>query len=140
MQSPTLRAGATQVTAAMVDEVYRTSEKMIALHQRIDAFVRKDWRALQRFDDIPWDYFRQLWNPPSPDDDEPDTQATSAAPMNAPPKTPRHSGSTKTPRKPRATKANLTPAETLSPAHIKAKQFQDDMVQQIAQAAGGNAS
>jgi hypothetical protein len=143
VQDAALRAGATQVTAAMVEEVYRTSEKMIALHQRIDAFVRRDWRALQRFDDIPWDYFRLLWKPASPDEDELHPQPARDAPEKTRPKVPRQSESPKKPkepRKPRATKANPTPAETLSKAQIKAKQFQDGMAQQIAQAAGVNAS
>jgi AAA domain len=139
VQDAALRAGSTQVTAAMIEEVYRTSERMIALHQRIDAFVRKDWRALQRFDDIPWDYFRQLWNPPPSDDDAPDAQTTSSDPKSSARKSPRHSGSPEKPRRPRATKANPNPSQTLSPAQIKAKQFQDDMARQIAQAAGANA-
>lgn len=138
VQDAALRAGTTQVTAAMVDEVYRTSEKMIAIHHRIDAFVRRDWRALQRFDDIPWDYFRRLWRPTSPDEDAPDPQPKADAPKKTPSKTPRKSGSPKLQRKPRATKANPTPAETLSQAQINAKQFQDVMTQQIAKAAGVN--
>lgn len=140
VQDAALRAGATQVTAAMVDEVYRTSERMIALHQRIDAFVRKDWRALQRFDDIPCDYFRQLWGPRSLEDDDPDGLPMSKPTRRTSPKTPRQSGSSKPPRKPRATKANPTPAETLSPAQLKTKQFQDGMAHQIAQEAGASAS
>lgn len=137
VQDAALRAGATQVTAAMVDEVYRTSEKMIELHRRIVAFVRKDWRALQCFDDIPWDYFRQLWNPLSPGEEEPNPQPTSDTPKKTPPKTLRQGSS---PKKPRATKANPTPAEMLSPEQIKAKQFQEGMAQQIAHAAGVSAS
>lgn len=136
VQDAALRAGATQVDAEMVDEVYRTSEKMIALHQRIDAFVRKDWRALQRFDDIPWDYFRRIWNPNPPNDDAPDPEAALAPSAKTPPNKPRQSGSPKTPRKPRATKANPTPADALSKDQIKAKQFQHDMTQQLAKAAG----
>lgn len=138
VQDAALRAGATQVNAEMVDAVYRTSEKMIPLHQRIEAFVRKDWRSLQRFDDIPWDYFRQLWNPKSPVDEEPNPKASS----DSRPKTisrPSHkSGTPKGPRKPRATKANPTPSDSLSKVQIKAKQFQDDMTQQLAQATGLN--
>ncbi|RTL25449.1 MAG: ATP-binding protein [Burkholderiales bacterium] len=137
VQDVALRAGATQITATMVDEVYRTSEKMIALHPRIDAFVRRDWRALQRFNDIPSDYFRRLWNPSSPEGDEPDAQPASVAPKKPTPKTPRQSSAAK---KPRATKSNPMPPETLSPAQIKAKQFQDGMAQKIARAAGANAS
>lgn len=140
VQDAALRAGATRVTAAMVDDVYRTSAKMVALHQRIDAFVRKDWHALQRFDDIPSDYFRRLWNPTSPDDIATPPQTASDTPKEAPPKMPRQSESPKKARKPRANKANPNPPDTLSKAQIKAKHFQDDMTRQIAQAAGVNAS
>lgn len=140
VQDAALRAGATQVTAAMVDEVYRTSAKMIALHQRIDAFAKRDWRALQRFDDIPWDYFRRLWNPTLTDGIAAAPQTASGAPTEVPPMIPRQSEPPKRARKPRATKANPNPPETLSKTQIKAKQFQDDMARQIAQAAGVNAS
>lgn len=136
VQDAALRAGATQVTAAMVDEVYRTSAKMVALHQRIDAFVRRDWRALQRFDDIPSDYFRRLWNLPLPDDLAGPQDTAGGALAEAPLKMPRQCEPPKRTRKPRATKANPIPADTLSKAQLKAKQFQDEMTQQIAQAAG----
>tara|TARA_B110001454_G_scaffold215007_1_gene235698 strand:- start:1862 stop:2242 length:381 start_codon:yes stop_codon:yes gene_type:complete len=116
----------------MVDEVYRSSEKMIVLHQRINALVQRDWRALRRFDDIPWDYFRQLWNQPSPEDHELDTQAARPSATKSSPTKTRQSTAA---RKPRATKANPTPSETLSSAEVKAKQFQNAMAAKIAEAA-----
>jgi hypothetical protein len=132
VQDYALRAGATRVTAAMVDEVYRSSEKMIVLHQRIEALVQRDWRALRRFDDIPWDYFRQLWNQSSPEDHELDTQAARPSETKSSPTKTRQSIAA---RKPRATKAKPTPSETLSPAEVQAKQFQNAMAAKIAEAA-----
>ncbi|MGG4053945.1 ATP-binding protein [Delftia tsuruhatensis] len=138
VQEVALRTGASQVTAAMVDEVYRTNEKMTALHQRIDAFVRRDWRALQRFDDIPWDYFRRLWNPLPEEKDEIHAQPpVSGAPKNRSQGKTTQSAASK---KPRATKAKPTPAETHSPAEAKTKQFQDAMAQNMAIAAGVGAT
>jgi len=138
VQDAALRAGATQVNAEMIDEVYRTSEKMIALHQRIEAFVNRDWRSLQRFDDIPWDYFRRLWSPKSLDEETASSRALIDTNQKTTTSPPRASGLPKGPRKPRATKSNPTPANALSKAQIKAKQFQDDMTQQLVQAVGCN--
>ncbi|MGH6647553.1 ATP-binding protein [Aquabacterium sp.] len=133
VQDFALRTGATQITAPMVDHVYQTSEKMIALKPRIEAFCTRDWRALQRFDDIPWDYFRRLWSPALLHDEDSAPEASSAAtkkPLQ------RKVGQKAAPRKPRATKQNPSPADRLSPAELKARQFQDGMVRSLASAAG----
>lgn len=62
VQRYALFIGATQVTASMVDEVYRTNERMVVLHHRIEALVRRDWRALAQYEDIPSEHFRKLWH------------------------------------------------------------------------------
>ena len=133
VQDAALRRGMQQVTPDLVDEVYRTSPTMIEIHERIEAFVRRDWRALQRFDDIPWNEFRKLWGPPSPGDDEPDIAPALAAPeseQEAPTK------KRKRQSKPRATKDNPTPPKKLSAAEVRARQFQENVIDELNKASG----
>lgn len=63
VQEIALRQGLSSITPDLVDKVYRSSPKMIILHSRIEAFVNRDWKTLERFDDIPASYFRRLWAP-----------------------------------------------------------------------------
>ena len=137
VQEYALRIGASQVTAEMVDAVYHSSEKMSVLHQRIDAFVKKDWRTLKRFDDIPWDYFRRLWNPMQHEEAEFD-----APEKTDPEQKPNAKITTRSaaPKKPRVTKANPPPPEALSPMEVKAKQFQAGMVHMLTNSANSDDS
>jgi hypothetical protein len=106
---------------------------MIEIHERIDAFVHRDWRALKRFNDIPWNEFRKLWEPPAPGDEEQDivpAPATPEAKPKAPPKR-------RAPRnKPTATKDNPTPPKKLSAAEIRARQFQENVIDELNKASG----
>ena len=133
VQDAALRLGSQQVTPELVELVYRTSPKMIEIHERIDAFVHRDWRALKRFNDIPWNEFRKLWEPPAPGDEEQDivpAPATPEAKPKAPPKR-------RAPRnKPMATKDNPTPPKKLSAAEIRARQFQENVIDELNKASG----
>jgi hypothetical protein len=120
VQDYALRKGATRITTAMVEKVYSSNEKMLVLHDRIDSLVNKDWRALQRFDDIPSDYFRKLWAPPPHDDDD-DKKSTSKTPSGKQQHARAGSNQTKAIR------------ETRTP---KSKEFQDAMIRDITKAAG----
>ncbi|MDO8455306.1 MAG: ATP-binding protein [Burkholderiaceae bacterium] len=133
VQEIALRSGASKITPKLIDDVYRTSEKMIVLHARIDAFVKRDWRALKRFEDIPWDYFRQLWNPFSDIDEKPVSESVKTGHRKSSRKEPKNPASAK---KPRATKGNPTPANALSPSEIRSKKFQVSMAHRISKAAG----
>lgn len=135
VQDAALRLGLQQVTPALVDAVYRASPKMIEIHERVDAFARRDWQALQRFSDINWNDFRKLWTPSQRENEQRDIAPASAAPdtkLKALPK-PRVSQ-----RKPIATKNNPTPSMNLSAAEIRAKQFQENMIENLTKAAGFN--
>ena len=61
VQMHALRSGFRRVTADMVDAVYRTSELLAPLRNRIEAFVARDVSALPAFVDIPADTYRDLW-------------------------------------------------------------------------------
>lgn len=134
VQDTALRLGLHQVTPELVDLVYRTSPKMIAIHERIDAFVHRDWRALKRFNDIPWNDFRKLWEPPNPGVDEPEGMPIPATPETKPTKAPTKRRSPQS--KPRATKDNPTPPEKLSAAEIRARQFQENVIDKLSKASG----
>jgi hypothetical protein len=133
VQDHALRTGAKQVTAAMVDRVYRESEKMIALHPRIEAFVKRDWKALRRFDDIPWDYFRRLWCPQTEDPVVPDAQQRQEP--DAEKTSPRKSKGGKV-SKSRPTKANPMASQSFSADEVEAKEFQKMMIAQLSKSAG----
>jgi len=61
VQLHALRSGQRRVTAGLVDTVYQTSEMMIPMQTRIEAFVNRDSKALSAFSDIPADTYAQLW-------------------------------------------------------------------------------
>lgn len=138
VQSFALRAEASQVTMAMVDHVYRTSPAMVTLHSRIEAFVKKDWRALCSFSDISSDYYRRLWNPPEPSDEAelPAESVVDDDGKKEKPKRPRRPSSAA--KKPRATKSNPTPADQHSPEDIRSKEFQDALTKKIERATGSD--
>lgn len=133
VQETALRLGLQQVTPDFVDAVYRTSPKMIELHERIDAFAGRDWQALQRFSDINWSDFRRLWTPSSPESEQRDFAlgpVVSDAKLKAPPK------SSVTQRKPKAAKTKPTSYKNLSASEISAKQFQERTIESLTKAAG----
>lgn len=131
VQEAALRMGLQQVTPALVDAVYRSSPKMIEVHPRIDALVHKDWHALRRYDDIPSQFFRTLWVPPSGGD-----EANHNSPDNTTRERTNAARQRSANRKPIATKSNPRPSANLSDAEIKLKDFQQDMIQRLAESAG----
>lgn len=131
VQDVALRMGLQQVTPDLVDLVYRTSPKMIELHDRIEAFVHRDWQALQRFSDIPWNEFRKLWAQPAPGDEdiaplppEPETKPKA-------PKTPRAAA-----KKTRVTKDTPMPPRGLTAAEVRKRLFQDGMAEKLRKSSG----
>ncbi|WP_342133501.1 ATP-binding protein [Hydrogenophaga sp. OTU3427] len=133
VQDAALRQGARQVTPELVDQIYRTSPKMIEVHERIDAFVRRDWHSLKRFNDISWEYFRKLWSTTNPAEQD---QYRAAAPAEQDPSR-KVKFKQRTPTsKPRPTKDNPTPSDRLSAAEIRARKFQEATIQSLTQAAG----
>lgn len=132
VQEAALRSGLQRVTPALVDAVYRSSPKMIEIHARIDALALKDWRALERYSDIPSNVFHKLWAPFSAADDEVHHMAPVKAAKKEGGSTNRHT----TRRKPMATKTKPTPPEKFSAAEIKANEFQQDVIDRLAKSAG----
>ncbi|MCB8749035.1 ATP-binding protein [Rhodoferax sp. U2-2l] len=128
VQEFALRTKATQVTPAMIDEVYRTSAKMIPLHARIEAFVNKDWRALNQFLDISEDHYRRLWSPPGKTTTDNLSQQVDRPYVPKPIATTAKKNTSRSAAKPRATKANPTPPNQFSPEDIRSKEFQENMV------------
>lgn len=132
VQDAALRMGMQQVTYELVDAVYRSSATMIEVHPRIDALVHKDWRALQRFDDIPSNVFRKLWEPnpvadhvPSPKDER--FLSTSKGNQNRP------QGVS---RKNKPSKRNPPESTKQLNAELERKKFQQDMIAGLAKSAG----
>jgi hypothetical protein len=130
VQESALRSKSTQVTPAMIDEVYRTSARMIPLHSRIEAFANKDWRALNQFRDISEDHYRRLWSPPgkTTTDDLSQHQVDSSSVPKPITITAAKIKKSRSTAKPRATKANPVPPNRFSPEDIRSKEFQENMV------------
>jgi hypothetical protein len=131
VQDAALRMGIHQVTSALVDAVYRSSPKMIEVHSRIDALVKKDWRALQRFDDIPSDFFRRLWEPPSADAFASFDEASYAGSNE---RTPATKG--RTSRKTKSARSKSHAPGKSSDAALKARRFQDEAIASLEKSAG----
>lgn len=133
VQDAALRSGQGQITPALVDFIYRTSPAMTKIHDRIEALVQRDWRALKRFNDIPWNEFRKLWEPPAPKDDEQEMTQASATPdtkFKAQPKRQKPQG------KQKATTDNSAPPVKQTAEEIKARQFQENAIESLTKAAG----
>lgn len=136
VQDHALRTGATTITPSMVDDVYRTSPKMGAVHSRIDALVNKDWRALAAYADIPSDYYRRLWNPKI---DESADQSQERKTIALDSRQSMHERTTKTKNpasKPRLTKSTPVPSQKLSSDDIRSKEYQDKLIRELSQASG----
>lgn len=81
VQELALRKRASTIDAAMIDQVYKQSPKMKALHGRIEALTQRNWVALQPFSDMPAAMFRKLWEQPTRHVDV--AQQTATAPGRA---------------------------------------------------------
>lgn len=136
VQEIALRIEIPQVTPAMIDEVYRTSARMIPLHSRIDAFVNKDWRALNQFLDIPEDHYRRQWiSTGKTSGEELPRQQVDRSPVaeSSPTTDAAKKNKSRSTTKPRVTKANPTPPNQFSPEDIRSKEFQEYMVNKLTQ-------
>ena len=134
VQRRALQLGLSRVTTKLVDDVYQTSDTMQPLHERIDAFVRRDARALDGYLDIPGSTYRVLWasmapKPRTGDSEQVRASTSDAAEVCAPAKrrsAPR-GGAQKSTRRQRGA------ADSADPGAVRTREMQDSLIASMRQ-------
>ncbi len=114
------------ISTEMIDTVYRTSEAFEQIRPRIEAMVARDWKALQRFSDIPVSAFRTLGS---------HDQAPGEKRLNAGDEMPtRKSGGASRPKRKSSRKNDEGLFETSSATALD-KDFQESLINSLTSAA-----
>lgn len=132
VQAYALSNTAPQITAEIVERVYRSNAKFSGIRPLIEAFVNKDWPALHSYGDVPSGDYRKLWESQHPAELGAASPVSTFVPAVAAPDVPpaRKTRAAKAKASPKAVGASA-PAAAFAPEDIRSNEFREELSKKL---------